>query len=172
MVKHFIEFRGSNCDATWDWPNDPRNFSANQYIEGSRTYDTCRFATTNHFPLKLEFTDATNAKHTILIEASSDQLTVAFPCSSEILWHGDERDRTGLDAQTNVAKVSFSYTESTFFHSHGIRLETEGYRATDMTNYASDTESWTAAVGLFVKCTEGVRNLAEAYSKIRGHPGK
>ena len=168
MVKHIIEVDGRRKDVTYSWSSDPRMFGKVSYIEGTRTYDTGRFATTSSLPITWVFTDAANTKHFVTIERPDDQLTVVFPVSSQILWHGDERDRTGLDAQTSVAKATFSYQESSFFHSHGIRVEVEGYKLDDMGYYASDTESWKSAVDMVVKGTEGVKNLAEAVAAVKG----
>ena len=118
MVKHMIEaVNGRKKDVTSTWSTDPGLFG---YIEGSRTFDTGRFAKTAKLPLTWTFTDAANTKHYITIERPDDQLTIVFPSSAQILWHGDERDRTGLDAQTSVVKATFSYQPSSLLHSHGI----------------------------------------------------
>lgn len=37
-----------------------------------------------------------------------------------------------------------------------------------MNYYKSDSESWSSAVEIFVKGTEGVKNLAEAYAAVKG----
>lgn len=71
--------------------------------------------------------------------------------TAQILWYGDERDRTGLDAQTCVVKATFSYQPSKSGLSHGIRVEVEGYKLDDIGYYASDTESWKSAVDMLVK---------------------
>lgn len=168
MVKHIVEVAGVRKDVTRTWTTDPRMFGNVSYIEGTRTYDTGRFATTSSLPITWIFTDAANTKHFVTIEHSSDQLTMVFPVSSQILWHGDERDRTGLDAQTSVAKATFSYQGSSFFQSHGIRVEVEGYKLNEMGYYASDTDSWKSAVDMVVKGTEGVKNLAEAVAAVKG----
>ena len=89
-------------------------FGKVSYIEGTRTFDTGRFAKTSNLPITWIFTDAANVKHFITIEDPTDQLTIVFPSTAQILWHGDERDRTGLDAQTNVVKATFSYAPSSW----------------------------------------------------------
>ena len=114
MVKHFVDFRGSRREATWEWPTDPRQIHPCSYIEGSRAYETCRFARTGHLPLRLEFSDATNARHTIVIERNSDTHTVAMLCTSQILWHGDENDRTDLTHKPILQKSLFLTSQGTF----------------------------------------------------------
>ena len=37
-----------------------------------------------------------------------------------------------------------------------------------MTYYSSDKDSWNSALDIFVKSTEGVKNIAEAYAKVKG----
>ena len=77
---------------------------------------------------------------------------------------------SGLDAQTNVVKATFSYATSSWLHSHGIRVEVLGYKLDDMGFYKSVTESWKSAVDIVVKGTEGVKNLAEAIAAAKGKP--
>ena len=169
MVKHCIQYAGKGKkNVTSSWSTNPSLFGDVSYIEGTRTYDTGRFATQSSFPLTWTFTDAANTKHFITIECPDDQITVVFPASSQILWHGDERDRTGLDAQTCVVKATFSYAPSSWIQSHGIRVEVLGYKLNKMGYYRSDTESWESAVDMFVKGTQGVKNLADAVAAVKG----
>jgi len=37
-----------------------------------------------------------------------------------------------------------------------------------MNIYKSDTESWQSGIEMFVKSTEGVKNMAEAYASVKG----
>ena len=55
------------------------------------------------------FTDRKSNKWEIWIERSSDEITLVFPAGREIIWHGDETDRTGSDARTMFAQVNFKY---------------------------------------------------------------
>lgn len=57
-VKHIIEVAGELKDVTNAWTTDPRLFGKVSYIDGSRTYDTGRFATTKDLPFTWTFTDA------------------------------------------------------------------------------------------------------------------
>ena len=59
MVKHFITFKGHTREVTCDWPTEPYKLGATSYVEGTRTWDTCRFAGWS-LPLKLKFCDACN----------------------------------------------------------------------------------------------------------------
>ena len=61
-------------------------------------------------PLSItSFTDRKSNKWEIWIERSSDEITLVFPAGREIIWHGDEKDRTGSDARTMFAQVNFKY---------------------------------------------------------------
>jgi len=97
------------------------------YVSGSSTYDTLRYARTGNFPLKVQFTDSTNGVWEVFITSETDELHLLFPCSRQIIWYGDERDRTGFDAQCNICKVNFYYQPSSWFNSHGIRLHAQCY---------------------------------------------
>lgn len=170
MVRHFISLHGDRKEVTHSkWPTNPQALGASTYIEGTRTFDNCRFAYSN-FPLKLSFTDATNVKHEVWIENGSDEYTIVIMTNNQIKWHGDAQDVTGLDAQSGVAKITFSYIGSSWMppQSHGIRVAVTGYRENGMGYYASDKESWESAVEMFVKSTEGVKNMAEAYAAVKG----
>lgn len=56
--------------------------------------------------------------------------------------------KTGLDAQSGVAKINFSFTPSQWVppQSHGIRISVCGYKPDNMNYYKSDTETWTTAL--------------------------
>merc|ERR1719171_1817301 len=86
------------------------------WVTGTRTYDTLRYAETGGFPLRTTFTDESNRVWVAQLDSEADQMNIMFPCMDQILWHGDEDDRTGLDAQSNLCNVQFSYQEPGGFH--------------------------------------------------------
>lgn len=96
------------------------------------------------------------------------RLKGCFPCSSEVYWHGDERDRTGTDAQTTWCQVKFHYEPSSMWNSHGIRLQFNGYNDKDIGEARIDTERWNAIMDNCVKGSEIGKNMAEAYAAGAG----
>eukprot|EP00933_Yihiella_yeosuensis_P064870 TRINITY_DN68412_c0_g1_i1.p1 TRINITY_DN68412_c0_g1~~TRINITY_DN68412_c0_g1_i1.p1 ORF type:complete len:239 (-),score=23.60 TRINITY_DN68412_c0_g1_i1:85-801(-) len=115
------------------------------YIEGTRAYDSLRFAYSD-LPFHVHFTDSENHKWEVTIEDEDDEVSVTFPvANSEIIWHGDDRDRTGFDAQTTLASCTFSYTPPTFLQSHGVRVAFAGYKPQSQ-GYAPSDSVWDKAL--------------------------
>ena len=163
MARHIIYADGGSKDVTHSWSTNVGLFGEVSYIENSRTHDTCRY--THRLPLTVTFTDSSNTRHDVIIESPSGQLTMVFPARGEIIWHGEERDRTGLDAQTYEVSATFHYEPG---GTHGIRIMVLGYKLNSIGYYASDLNTWEKAIGLLVTGSEGVKNLAEAVAAARG----
>jgi len=143
---------------------DPLSLGFDQYVEGTRTHDNLRIG--GHMPYRVEFTDRANVKHRITIESQSDQYTTCFPCGTEIIWHAKSRDRTGLDAQTQLAMVTFGFVGGDWFNSPGIRVAVMGYKSSRMGEAAVDTKRWQDACEMMKTASEGVKNLADAYATV------
>lgn len=124
---HSIPSQGVFTDKTMD------------YIEGSRTYDNFRYSKTTKLPLTTEWTDAKNVRWKVKLISKRAQCTVVVPCGTSNYFYGDEKDRVGMDAQANFCQYSFTYLDGS---SHGIRVQTNGYRLKGMGTYLSDTENW------------------------------
>lgn len=136
-----------------------------QYVEGTRTSDTSRFAQHSSLPIELKFTDRMNKQHKVVIEDMSDEFNMCVPVgNSSLYWYGDEKDRTGFDAQTTWASVKFTYASSSFVHSHGITIEFNGYSDNGIGENKINTERWNNIMDNAVKGSEIVSNLASAYS--------
>lgn len=134
------------------------------YIEGSRTWDTLRYATTGSYPLTTRFTDRYNNEWTVSLNDSNSQVTLCIPSNTEIYWHGDEGDRTGFDAQTEWAQVTFSHADGTGFptyHSHGIRIEATAYSLDDIKENNIDERRWTAILDDATKGVAILKSLAD-----------
>merc|ERR1712179_658574 len=142
-----------------------------EYIQGSRTWDTSRFATTTDLPLTLRFTDHLNVEWAVTIDNTWEQVTFAVPCGTEIIWYGDESSRTGSDAQTNFASLTFGYKESSWFHSHGIRIRFNGYKYANFGEAMLDSIQWSSILDNLATGTESITNVAEAISAIGGLAG-
>lgn len=136
-----------------------------QYIQGSRTYDTWRYANTRNFPLTTKWTDAANVQWKVTLNSNSDGCTVSVPCNPSTMFYGDERDRVGMDAQVNVCKFNFSYEPGGAWSSHGIRVQSNGYRYNGMGVYMSDTEQWQAVLGLVKQGVEIASAATDVFAK-------
>eukprot|EP01084_Bolivina_argentea_P267858 454816_1 len=67
------------------------------------------------WPLSVQWYDSSNGQHMIQLRDSTSEITVYFPCSSEIIWHyGGGQLTTALDDKTKWAKVKFYYVSSRF----------------------------------------------------------
>ena len=68
----------------------PQDIGINQYVEGTRTSNTCCFVKTKR-ACELCFSNLLNLKHRIVISNSKDEVHTAFPVSNgSIYWHGDK----------------------------------------------------------------------------------
>merc|ERR1712154_636237 len=117
--------------------------------------------TDNKLPCHITWTDSCNIRHKIVLNRKSDQLTIAFPCGTEIKWYGQRTDRTGLDAQTRVAEVTFSYVGSDFINNCGIRVAVTGWKSSKTSEDAIDTRRWQKAAEIAAKTTGALKNMAE-----------
>lgn len=97
-----------------------------ELVSGTRTYDTLRYR--HGFPLTTTFTDTHNHKWAVSLISSADELTLFFPCSEQVIWHGDETDRTGFDAQCRMCEVNFRYDAGIRLTSKCFALSNIGYR--------------------------------------------
>lgn len=154
------------CDTGRDledaWPSTAGQLGATNYVSGTRTRDTWRYASTRNLPLTTRFTDSENICHEITLYRETDQITIAVPMRNELIFHGDERDRIGTDAQTRVAEITFRYTGSTWTNSHGIRLVSAGYTGDDYGYLDANAGDWDKALQLIDSGVTLVSALAEA----------
>ena len=135
-------------------------------------HNNLRYRGGKNFPFEIIFTDRCNWKHKIVLKDKIDQLTTTVPCCAEILCHGYERDRTGLDAQTRVAEVTFSYAESYSgvlgigSQPHGFRVQVPGFKTSKMGEASIHTERWKDVVSMAKDAAEAGGNLASMYASL------
>jgi len=141
------------------------------YVQGTKSNDTCRFATTKGLPLVLTFTDRHNHEYKVQINEPHDSVTFAFPGSPDQYWWGDEKDRTGFDGQTHFIQTHFSYQGSSMFHSHGIRLNMTSYSLNEIGEKLTDTENWNNVLDLAAKGAEIAKTMAEVVETVKGGGG-
>lgn len=146
---------------------DPHQLGYDQYIEGTRTYDSLRYRNGAKLPFRVEWTDRFNVKHLIVLESTKDQYNLFVPCGTQILWNGYEKDKTGLDAQTELAFIQFSYAEPNMLQPHGIRVQVSGYKRSKMGEAKIDTESWNSALDLVKKGAEGASSIGQAIKSFQ-----
>jgi len=142
-------------------------------IRDTHTTDVCRFAQSRNFPLKLKFKDRFNDLWEVHIYKESFDTTIFVPASSEIKWHGDEVDRTGLSSETDFARITFSYREASIWHSHGINLKVIGYQ--DKSNGAigkSDWDKTMQVVGVVKDAYDQVGDAAKDAAGVIGATGR
>lgn len=170
-VTHHVdcdELGSPDCkDVTNLWPTQAVDIGAKEYIEGTRTWDTFRYATTKNFPLSLSFRDNKNIQHLITLTDNKDDYTFAIPVGSELYVFGDEKDRIGSDAMTQYGQLHFTYQDSSAFHSHGILSEFQGYKDDTLGFYAIDTDSWAKIVDIAAKATHAVVELLGAFQGFK-----
>lgn len=124
-----------------------------EYIQGSRTADTLRYS--RNLPLTVTFTDKLNVKWEVTLESPSDTLTMCIPMGTQIMWYGaNEPVRTGCDAQTDWAEVTFNYEPKSFVHSNGIRIQLSGYKDKNKKEWTVDSQRWREVLDSAQKGTE------------------
>merc|ERR550534_2564316 len=136
------------------------------YHDNTKTYDTFRYAKTNSLPLTTKFTDSMNVEWQVQLATQSGTCTMCVPSNTEMLFWGDERDRVGMDATTQFMCFTFWYEPSSWFHSHGIRVRTEGF--TDPKYANNDWDNWSKALDLVKKGTDIVSAMTETGIAIAG----
>ena len=89
-MAHYVKIGTEWKDVTNILNFQPQDIGINQYVEGTRTSDTCCFAKTKG-ACELRFSNLLNLKHRIVISNSKDEVHTAFPVSNgSIYWHGDK----------------------------------------------------------------------------------
>ena len=92
---------------------------------------------------------------------------MVVPMQRELIFHGDEKDRVGVDANCRFAELTFRYEPQSTFHSHGIRLKTNGLtnssdRSTD------DLENWNKIFDTASKAVSVGQQIADLGSRFVG----
>lgn len=123
-----------------------------RHASGTQTWDTWRYANTKRFPLRTEFTDAANVKWRVSIRGSSDQVSMVVPIQRELRFYGDEGDKVGVDSNCRFAQLTFSYQPGSIWHSHGIRLKTNGL----VDKSDKNTDDWDHWTEIFSTIQQGV----------------
>ena len=110
-----------------------------------------------------------NVEWQVQLATQSGTCTMCVPSNTEMLFWGDERDRVGMDATTQFMCFTFWYEPSSWFHSHGIRVRTEGF--TDPKYANNDWDNWSKALDLVKKGTDIVSAMTETGIAIAGVAG-
>ena len=118
------------------------------YIEGARTWDTCQFGKTSNLPFTLHFKDRFNTKWAITIQNKHDVIKMVVPCGNEMIWYGDEMERTGSDDQTQLASLTFSYADG---QQAGIRIQFEAWKYKNTGEALIDTQRWATILDNAIK---------------------
>jgi len=138
-----------------------------RYADSTETWDTWRYAKTRNFPLTTQFRDSENVTWRVKLTGPTNQVSLVVPISRILEFHGDERDRVGVDAKCRFAELTFSYQESSFWHSHGIRLKTRGY-VDKSDGSTSNMGYWREGLELYQQGVEPTVNLLKAAKDLRG----
>ena len=140
------------------------------YHDGTRTWDTWRYARTHNLPLTTWFTDSMNVEWQVKLVNQRGVCTMCVPGNSEMRFWGDEPDRVGMDATAQFMCFTFSYEPSGWWHSHGIRLRTEGF--TDPQYANNNWDNWQKALELVKTGADIGSSLATTGIAIAGAAGK
>jgi len=145
--------------------------NAISYIEDTKTKDTLRYAKTRNFPLTTSFTDRYNNEWQVSLNNENSQVTMCIPAGSDIYWHGDEKDRTGFDAQTEWVQLTFSWVSGCGFPtflSHGILVEAKGYSLNSIKENKIDSERWATVLDDVAKGVDILKALSEIAAEMAG----
>jgi len=129
MVKHETQYVDEKnwFEVTGKWP-----FEAVGLVMNAEVRECMRYATTQSFPLTLQFTDGSNVTHRISLEKETDEYTIIFKLGmTEVHFFGDEKLTSAVNATSKFAMCTFSYEGESWIppQSHGIRLVITGYVA-------------------------------------------
>merc|ERR1712131_73126 len=137
-----------------------------RYADGTETWDTWRYAKTSRFPLTTTFTDSENVTWRVTLRDPNNQVSFVVPISRELNFSGDEKDRVAVDSKCRFAEITFHYQESSFWHSHGIRLKTRGY-VNESDGSTDNMDYWKQALELFQQGSEPAINLLKAVGDLK-----
>lgn len=128
MVKHLAK------QSIYEKEFTPFPFNFNSYQLLGETFDSIRFSKTNTMPFSVRFKDGSSILHTVTLEAPQDQYQLTIPARNEIIWSYEsdgDVDRTGLDKDTALVVVVFSFIEKSWTSSHGVRVHVKYFKAVD-----------------------------------------
>ena len=110
-----------------------------------------------------------NVEWQVQIASQSGECNLCVPQNTKMNFWGDEQDSVGMDATTQFMCFTFWYEPSSWFHSHGIRVWTEGF--TDPKYANNDWDNWSKALDLVKKGTDIVSAMTETGIAIAGVAG-